>query len=152
MAAPIEAAGGTFTGKGYIWKRFLVTRRRGNCNFFPARSHGMLGHCRGSSIVSHRSHSQPSLSQTFRGLLPGIALVVAACTLTGDDFEPVRVDALANLPPDAGAQSTPEACGAGAQCCASLPCAREQVCLDGECRPAPVTPADAGACPAGDCS
>src|SRR5262245_16093841 len=107
----------------------------------------------GVPFVSHRSPSQPHLSQLFRWMLPSIVLGFVSCTLTGDDFEPARVEALTNLPPDTATEGMPEGCGAGAQCCASLPCAAGQLCLGGECQSAPISAApDAGACPGGDCS
>jgi hypothetical protein len=81
-----------------------------------------------------------------RWLLPGWALLLVSCTLTGGDYEPTDVDA---LPVRAAAPG----CAGGAQCCPSAPCGAELACRDGRCEPASTSSGpDAGACLGVDCS
>lgn len=88
-------------------------------------------------------------SHSLLRLLPPLVLglifgVFGACTLTGDDYEPVQVDVLPSQRADAGSV----ACPAGAECCDAVPCATGQSCRSGVCE-TPV--ADAGACRGSEC-
>jgi hypothetical protein len=65
-------------------------------------------------------------------LIGATCALVAACTLTNDDYAPnlVESDALAA---DAGGVLPPIGCGEGVACCAAVPCPTGQQCSDGSC-------------------
>jgi hypothetical protein len=64
----------------------------------------------------------------------GVGSVLAACTLTSDDYEPKVLEVQRELLPDSGAP-TPAAmlCADDAQCCDALPCPGAQLCVGGTC-------------------
>jgi hypothetical protein len=97
--------------------------------------------------VSHRP-KPPFLPRVCPPLLLGlVAGLFAACTLTGDDFKPVRVERLPNQGGDAGSESSAAPCPAGAECCDDAPCAEGRSCRAGSCE----SPGDAGACRDSEC-
>jgi hypothetical protein len=80
----------------------------------------------------------------------GASALIAACTLTSDEYAPPLVEPLAPLPltPDAGKT---EPCNAGESCCAQLPCPAGQQCAAGACVVVDESPGDAGGCIGTDC-
>ena len=82
------------------------------------------------------------------------AATLAACSLTDEDYSPVRVDTRPNLVGDVGdgdgAQPAPS-CPDGAECCEAIRCAEGQSCREGACE-ANSTAAPGGAPDAGACS
>ena len=78
-------------------------------------------------------------------------MLLGACQLTSDDFQPALVES-DTLRPDAGAP-VPDVCPAGAACCDALPCAGDGICSGGSCVvPTPLADAGAPPCEGTDCT
>jgi hypothetical protein len=81
-----------------------------------------------------------------------VATLLAACTLTSEEFTPSLVNG-DPLRPDAGSPALPEGCAAGAECCDARPCSAGATCRGGQCEtPTPLADAGTGACLGSDCS
>jgi hypothetical protein len=94
-----------------IWKRFLVTWQGSFC---ICGKHGLLcvrlGAGHKGSVVSHHLSFLPSASRLSRWLLPAWLILIASCTLTGDDYAPADVDALpVQQPAPAPSAASPDA-------------------------------------------
>jgi hypothetical protein len=98
-----------------------------------------------SSRLTSVFHSRVALNRTHtsRRRIPVFALLslgalLAACTLTSDDFQPVRSET-ENLTPEIEpvGPAAPNPCPGAAECCDALACGEGLVCRAGACEPGP---------------
>jgi hypothetical protein len=119
----------------------------------PSKSRPRPGRVVHQSVVHQGVLRSPFAHLRFACLaLLGVGTVLAACTLTSDDYEPKLLAVQRQLQPDSGvAAPVPPACADAAQCCAALPCPTDQICVAGTCGPGSGA-AGAPACTGTDCS
>lgn len=79
----------------------------------------------------------------------GVGTLIAGCTLTSRDYEPLRVEGTGEA-----AAMAASSCAAGVECCAAVVCGAGEVCSEGSCEADGLSsPGDAGgpACDTSEC-